>query len=116
MSGDMEKEDRTDIMRRLQDGRLGMVVSTEMAARGIDVPMLTHVINYDLPTDAEHYVHRAGRCGRAGRPGIVVNMVLPDTKFVLSKFTGKLGLTISDAEVKDAKLWAIKRTVAETLE
>lgn len=44
-----------------QDKRLAMVVTTEMAARGLDVPQLTHVVNYDLPTDGDHYVHRAGR-------------------------------------------------------
>ena len=47
---------------RVQDKRIAMVVTTEMAARGLDVAHLTHVVNYDLPTDADHYVHRAGRC------------------------------------------------------
>ncbi|CAM9821560.1 unnamed protein product, partial [Phaeothamnion confervicola] len=109
LSGLSSKEDRTEIMRRLQDGRLGAVVTTEMAARGLDVARLTHVVNYDLPTDADHYVHRAGRCGRAGRPGIVINVTPPETKFVLGKFAGKLGLSFADAEVKDSKLWLVKR-------
>lgn len=52
---------RVDIYVILQDKRIAMVVTTEMAARGLDVSHLTHVINYDLPTDGEHYVHRAGR-------------------------------------------------------
>lgn len=50
--------DLQEILMRLKDGRLKLVVATEMAARGLDIPQLTHVINYELPTDAEHYVHR----------------------------------------------------------
>eukprot|EP00953_Heterococcus_sp_UTEX-ZZ885_P022803 12590-Heterococcus_DN1.PRE.1 len=64
----------------------------------------------DLPTDADHYVHRAGRCGRAGRPGIVINMTHPEIKFVISKFKDKLGLQFDEVDVKDSKLWTITRT------
>ncbi|CAM9358555.1 unnamed protein product [Chrysoparadoxa australica] len=112
LSGKSEKDDRSEIMKRLQDGRLGMVVTTEMAARGIDVPTLTHVVNYDLPTDAEHYVHRAGRCGRAGKPGVIVNLVTPDTKFVMSKFKQRLGLQFVDAAIQGSKLWEVRRVKA----
>ena len=55
------------LLARLLDGRVRIAVTTEMGARGLDIPGLTHVINLELPTDPQHYVHRAGRCGRAGK-------------------------------------------------
>ena len=58
------------MMRRLVDGRVRIAVATEMGARGLDIPGLTHVVNLELPTDPSHYVHRAGRCG-AGAEGTV---------------------------------------------
>jgi superfamily II DNA/RNA helicase len=58
------KDDRTYINTAFRTGKIGIVVATELAARGIDAPLLTHVINIDLPTDSSHYAHRAGRCGR----------------------------------------------------
>eukprot|EP00903_Cladosiphon_okamuranus_P009679 g9209.t1 len=109
LSGESSKDDRAEIMRRLQDKRIAMVVTTEMAARGLDVAHLTHVVNYDLPTDADHYVHRAGRCGRAGRPGIVVNMATPDVKFVLDKFSKSLALPFEEAEVQGGRFWSVSR-------
>jgi len=58
LHGDSSKEDRKEIISRLKDGRLRLVVATELAARGLDIPDLSHVINFELPTDAQHYVHR----------------------------------------------------------
>ena len=58
LHGDSSKEDRKEIIARLKDGRLRLVVATELAARGLDIPDLSHVINFELPTDAQHYVHR----------------------------------------------------------
>ncbi len=114
--GDTSKFDRADIMQRLRSSSLGMVVTTEMAARGIDIINLSHVVNYDLPTDAEHYVHRSGRCGRAGRPGIVVNLVLPDEVFVMSKFEKNLGIPITEAEIRENKLLTLKKKFWESLQ
>ena len=61
--GEQEREERVDLMRRLHDGRTRLVVCTELGARGLDLPALTHVVNYEMPTDERHYVHRAGRSG-----------------------------------------------------
>ena len=58
LHGDSSKDDRKEIISRLKDGRLRLVVATELAARGLDIPDLSHVINFELPTDAQHYVHR----------------------------------------------------------
>ncbi len=114
--GDASKLDRARTMQRFRSGSLGMVVTTEMAARGIDIVNLSHVVNYDLPTDVEHYLHRAGRCGRAGRPGIVVNLVLPDKTFVISKFEKSLRVPITEAEIRENKLWTLKKEFWESLQ
>ena len=82
-----------------------MVVATEMAARGIDAPLLTHVINLDLPTDASHYAHRAGRCGRGGRPGVVLNIAVGKReKNVPFKFADALDIDMHEAEPQAGKM------------
>ena len=70
---------------------------------------LTHVINFELPTDAQHYVHRAGRCGRAGQPGLVMNFANPGTKFVVRRFGKQLGTKIRDCEMREGQVW-LKKT------
>ena len=105
LHGDTNKDDRKDILARLRDGRLPLVVTTELAARGIDVPDLTHVINFELPTDAQHYVHRAGRCGRAGTVGLVINFATPDTKFVIRRFGKQLGIKVRDCELREGHVY-----------
>jgi hypothetical protein len=78
---------------------------TELAARGLDIPDLTHVVNFELPTDAQHYVHRAGRCGRAGRKGLVINFAMTDTKFVIRRFGKQLGAKIMDCEIREGQVF-----------
>jgi ATP-dependent RNA helicase DeaD len=100
-----EKMDRAEVSKALREGYVGIVVATEMAARGLDAPLLTHVINYDLPTDAPHYAHRAGRCGRGGRPGVVINMTkAPKERNVPKRFAGNLGIKMHSVEVRDGRL------------
>lgn len=100
-----EKMDRTEVSKALREGYVGIVVATEMAARGLDAPLLTHVINMDLPTDVSHYAHRAGRCGRGGRPGVVINMTTsPQERAVPGKFADNLGIAMHTVEVRNAKL------------
>lgn len=105
LHGDSTKDDRKEILSRLRDGRLRLVVCTELAARGLDIPNLSHVINFELPTDASHYVHRAGRCGRAAKKGLVVNFANPDTKFVVRRFGKQLGVKVRDCEIRDGQVF-----------
>lgn len=91
--------DRQDILNRLRAGRLGLVVTTELAARGLDAPLLSHAFNLDLPTDAAHYAHRAGRVGRAGRAGVVVSLATPQTAFVVRRFARQLQAPLHDLRV-----------------
>ncbi len=77
LNGDLPQSDREKVMTATKEGRLRFLVATDVAARGIDISHLTHVINYDFPLDAEAYVHRTGRTGRAGRTGTAISLVGP---------------------------------------
>lgn len=77
LNGDMNQSHREKVIERLKDGSLDLIVATDVAARGIDVDRITHVFNFDIPYDAEPYVHRIGRTGRAGRKGKAILFVTP---------------------------------------
>ncbi|HEY8491737.1 MAG TPA: DEAD/DEAH box helicase [Dehalococcoidia bacterium] len=75
--GDMSQAQRERVLRAFRDGRIDILVATDVAARGLDIPDVTHVINYDIPDDPESYVHRIGRTGRMGRKGDAITLVTP---------------------------------------
>uniref|UniRef100_A0A7R9YFG2 RNA helicase n=1 Tax=Pinguiococcus pyrenoidosus TaxID=172671 RepID=A0A7R9YFG2_9STRA len=75
LSGRESKEDRVDVLNSLRDGRLGVVVTTDVASRGLDFPGVSHVVNMGVPKSVKVYIHRAGRCARRGEPGIVVSII-----------------------------------------
>ncbi len=77
LNGDLDQGEREKVMRATREGRIRFLVATDVAARGIDISHLTHVINFDFPQDAESYVHRTGRTGRAGRTGMAIALVTP---------------------------------------
>jgi ATP-dependent RNA helicase DeaD len=72
LSGDLDQSLRERTIQRLKRGKVDVLIATDVAARGLDVPRITHVINYDLPQDSEAYTHRIGRTGRAGREGVAI--------------------------------------------
>lgn len=77
LHGDLSQYQRNQVMRRFKTNQLEVLVATDVAARGLDIENVSHVINYDLPQDAEFYVHRIGRTGRAGKSGVAVSLVAP---------------------------------------
>jgi ATP-dependent RNA helicase DeaD len=77
LHGGMTQEQRDKVMRRLRAREAELLIATDVAARGLDVEHLTHVVNYDLPVSPESYVHRIGRVGRAGREGVAITLVEP---------------------------------------
>ncbi len=92
LHGDMHQGLRNRTVRALRDGQTRVLVATDVAARGIDVAGITHVINFDVPRQAEDYVHRIGRTGRAGRSGIAVTLVGPDDRRpmqAIERYTGQ---------------------------
>ncbi|OUL09842.1 DEAD/DEAH box helicase [Trichococcus shcherbakoviae] len=78
MHGGMVQDDRTAVMEDFRKGRLRYLVATDVAARGIDVDNVTHVVNYDVPEEKESFIHRTGRTGRAGKTGIALTLVTPN--------------------------------------
>ena len=83
INGDVVQAQRERTIDQLRKGRLDILVATDVAARGLDVERVSHVINHDIPTDTESYVHRIGRTGRAGRPGIAISFVTPRENHLL---------------------------------
>ena len=77
INGDVQQAQRERTIQRLKDGQFDILVATDVAARGLDVDRISHVLNYDIPTDTESYVHRIGRTGRAGRKGEAILFVAP---------------------------------------
>jgi ATP-dependent RNA helicase RhlE len=92
MHGDKSQKQRERALARFEDGEVEALVATDVAARGIDVEGVTHVINYDAPDDRDAYVHRIGRTGRAGRTGTGVSFVLADQAEDVRRMAGDLGL------------------------
>jgi superfamily II DNA/RNA helicase len=92
MHGDKTQSQREKALARFERGEVDTLVATDVAARGIDVRDVTHVINYDMPEDRDGYVHRTGRTGRAGRSGISVTFVLGDQARDMGKIATDLGL------------------------
>lgn len=82
--GDISQGQRTRTLDRFRRGEFNVLVATDLAARGLDVPSISHVINYDLPMAAEDYVHRIGRTGRAGRAGVAHSFVCNDQKHLIN--------------------------------
>lgn len=83
INGDMAQNQRERTVDQLRDGRLDILVATDVAARGLDVERISHVVNYDIPHDTESYVHRIGRTGRAGRSGEAILFVTPRERRLL---------------------------------
>jgi len=77
LHGGMTQDQRDRVMGRVRNGTAELLVATDVAARGLDIDHLTHVVNYDVPTDPDAYVHRIGRVGRAGREGVAITLVEP---------------------------------------
>ncbi len=121
MHGDMTQSLREAVLRRLRNGTVEILVATDVAARGLDVEQITHVINYDIPSDVEVYVHRIGRTGRAGRSGLATLFVTPRERRMLreiERFTGKPITPMkmpSRADVAARRIEVFKESVRATL-
>jgi superfamily II DNA/RNA helicase len=92
MHGNKSQRQREQALARFASGAVDTLVATDVAARGIDVDRISHVINFDPPADSETYVHRIGRTGRAGRTGIGITLLSPEQRPDVTKLAGHLGL------------------------
>jgi len=91
MHGNMSQNARERSLSRFESGRVSTLIATDVAARGLDVDKITHVINFDPPRTSEDYVHRIGRTGRAGRTGTGITLVLPEQELEVRRIAGRLG-------------------------
>ena len=99
LNGDIAQNQRERVIESLKDGRLDIVVATDVAARGIDVPRITHVLNVDMPYDPESYVHRIGRTGRAGREGRALLLVTPRERRMLQVIERVTGQKVGEVKL-----------------
>lgn len=102
--GDADKQRRASTLTLLREGKLEAVLSTDVTARGIDIPDLPLVIQIEPAIDADHYVHRAGRTGRMGKKGLVISIITPKEKFIIEKFMKKLEIIIEERVLFRGKL------------
>lgn len=93
--GDKEQKDRLEVMNVFKSGEVKILIATDVSARGIDIPDVDYVVNYDLPDVAENYVHRVGRTGRGVKKGLAVSFCSPEEKPVLDEIETFLGQKIS---------------------
>ncbi len=103
LNGDIAQNQRERVIESLKDGRLDIVVATDVAARGLDVPRITHVFNVDMPYDPESYVHRIGRTGRAGREGRALLLVTPRERRMLQVIERVTGQKVGEAKLPNAQ-------------
>jgi len=109
INGDIQQSQREKIIGKFKKGSIDILVATDVAARGLDVPRISHVVNYDIPQDAETYVHRIGRTGRAGRAGEAILFVSHRERRMLSNIERVTRQKITPIELPTAKIINEKR-------
>lgn len=122
LHGDLAQQQRDRVMNAFRKGDIELLIATDVAARGIDVGSVSHVINYDIPQDVESYVHRIGRTGRAGREGVALTLVTPREMKQLrqieqetgSKLTAKELPTLEEVAAKQQQTWMTQ--IEETIQ
>lgn len=122
LNGDMTQALREKTIERLKNGSLDIVVATDVAARGLDVKRISHVVNYDIPYDTEAYVHRIGRTGRAGREGKAILFVAPRERRMLNAIEQATRQPIrpmslpSRKDITNRRIGLFKEQIAESME
>jgi ATP-dependent RNA helicase DeaD len=122
MHGDMNQRERESVIRRLKSGKIEIVVATDVAARGLDVEQITHVINYDIPNDVEAYVHRIGRTGRAGRSGVATLFITPRERKMMREIERFTGTSIkpmkmpTSSDIAARRVAQLKDTIRKNLQ
>ena len=122
INGDIAQQQRERTVDQLRDGRLDILVATDVAARGLDVERISHVLNYDIPNDTESYVHRIGRTGRAGRSGEAILFVTPRERRMLRSIERVTNARIDEMdlptvdEVNESRKLKFMDSITESLE
>jgi len=121
INGDVQQQQRERTIQQLKDGQIDILIATDVAARGLDVERISHVINYDVPYDPESYTHRIGRTGRAGRSGEAILFITPREKNLLKSIERSTRQPITQMNlpsvqaVNDVRVARFKELIGETL-
>jgi ATP-dependent RNA helicase DeaD len=121
LHGGLAQEQRDRIMGRFRDGALDVLVATDVAARGLDIEHVTHVVNYDVPSSPDTYVHRIGRTGRAGREGVAITLVEPREHRLLRDIEGVVGRPLeiaglpTVADLREKRMDLLRGSLREAL-
>ncbi|HWU67505.1 MAG TPA: DEAD/DEAH box helicase [Stenotrophobium sp.] len=121
LNGDIVQAQRERTVNRLKSGQLDIVVATDVAARGLDVERISHVVNFDVPTDTESYVHRIGRTGRAGRSGDAILFIAPRERHLLKTIERATRQPITEMglpsvqSINDHRIQRFKQRISEAL-
>jgi ATP-dependent RNA helicase DeaD len=110
LHGDLSQAKREQVMKRFRDGEVQLLIATDVAARGLDVEGVTHVFNYDIPQDAESYVHRIGRTGRAGTKGLAITLYSSDDRSTLDMIEKELNIKIQKQNIGNSDEGSEKKT------
>jgi ATP-dependent RNA helicase DeaD len=119
LHGDLSQQARDGVMKKFRGKHIPLLVATDVAARGLDVNDLTHVINYNLPDDLSTYTHRSGRTGRAGKSGISIAIIHQKERPILTRIETQLGATFTKrlvptgSEIAEARLMALAENVRD---
>ncbi|MCT4624204.1 MAG: DEAD/DEAH box helicase [Schleiferiaceae bacterium] len=112
LHGDLSQAQRDQVMARFRAGNVKVLLATDVAARGIDVDNLTHVIHYALPDDKEYYTHRSGRTARAGKKGVSIALISPDDRRKLDILQSRLGIKMDQAKLPSLQEVTINRVTS----
>lgn len=121
LNGDIAQNQRERTIKNLKSGKVDIIVATDVAARGLDVERISHVVNYDVPHDTESYIHRIGRTGRAGREGDAILFVAPREKRMLNSIERATRKSIERMElpstevINDKRIDKFKQRITDTL-
>ncbi len=121
INGDMSQALRERAIENLKNGKLDILIATDVAARGLDVDRITHVVNYDIPYDTESYIHRIGRTGRAGRTGDAILFVSPREKRLLANIEQATKQKVEEMQlpttefINNARITRFKQRITDTL-
>ncbi|HUS20402.1 MAG TPA: DEAD/DEAH box helicase [Aeromicrobium sp.] len=121
LHGGMDQAQRDRIMNKFRDGDLDVLVATDVAARGLDIEHVSHVVNYDVPSNPDAYVHRTGRTGRAGREGVAITLVEPRESRLLKNIERTINTRLelaqvpSTADLRERRLELLRANLRETL-
>jgi ATP-dependent RNA helicase DeaD len=106
--GELDKQERAAVLGGFREGKFQVLLATDVAARGLDIKEVSHVINFDPPMDADHYVHRVGRTGRMGQKGTAISIITAKEKFIIDKFSKTLDITIMPKEMYKGEVRDLK--------